>query len=184
MQEKANLVMTPQERALARLHSAFEGTPHYLCDKVLGILKKEISLGNFDPMIQNPSRVAFFNGLKKKIGGIPPEAIALTLPSGVKVMVYRFDYAKELQDLLESRFYAAPFNVTTDVYGNPSHGEDYSEITKGEWYRRTAAHCAEVLGEHRSEYALLPLVGYCDTTAKGIVPTLEARLDLGRLAGD
>jgi hypothetical protein len=165
------LSVAPHDHSMARLYKACDsaGAPKYLCNQFITILLQAESLHNpfdlMDPLISKPR--TYFPRVQRQLGIPGPQCIPLTLESGQKVVVYRFDFMERLQRHLLSHAFSDLNNLSLPDPSNPWNSMveqiDYSSSTRSQWYHGTCKKYRTQL-EESGNYMLHPLTLYIDKT--------------------
>ena len=136
-------VYLPHDRTMAGLYFMCDKarTPSYLADQIIGYLKEQ-TINNHFNLLSTPitSRDAMMHRLQKGSGLSHPEAIPITLESGRKTTVFRFNFLEQFQRHLLSKPFSVMGNLVTDP-DNPWHAKkgssEFLDLLDGEWSRRT-----------------------------------------------
>ena len=164
------LAISNDDYVMARMYKVCDkvGSPKYLCDKIIAVLKEEMRKG-FNPLSTITQRKAYFPRIYKQMNVQLPEAVKIKLHTGAIATVYRFHFLTQLQNHLLSLPYAdltnldlpnpdQPWSSTYPAGRNPGH----TSLIDSTWYDATASSYKSELDNHH--HLLHPLSLYIDKT--------------------
>ena len=146
-EDEKNLPLSETDKSMGLLYKIADdaGAPKYLVDEILKQLQKSNQQTGFDIYTNQyiSQRRTYFPRIMKSLGIPYPEVVPITLESGRKVTVVRFDIFYHLQEHLLSRPFAELSlldlpDPSNPFYSTPVAGNKYSSTTQSLWYKSLA----------------------------------------------
>lgn len=180
IQDSMEFVANASDRSMAELYALTDqaGAPRHLMDDIISTMKREKEQRNFSPFMPGiTTRKHFFSRVSRKTSYQPPFGINITLESGQKVVVRRFDYLNDLEEKLVSEVYSNLDNIRCDMrhpFANippPLDDKQAPHLLDFSWYRDTYnSKFLPMIGGSQFDpwYHLLTLSFYTDATSRAL----------------